>query len=114
MGVVQLGVVQLGVVQMGVDPKNDLFFILGRSFLGDVALTKVVSEYLFGYLKCMGHVKMGTFGKSAHILVQKKCHLGYRNKNYFATFISPTSPKNCGIVFGFKRLPLFGWFSANF
>ena len=26
----------------------------------------------------------------------------------------PTSPKNDGIVFCFKRLPLFGWFSANF
>ena len=60
---------------------HDLFLILGQSFLGNVALTKVVSEYLFGYLKCMGHVKMGTFGKSAHILVQffvgplmKCCH----------------------------------------
>ena len=35
---------------------------------------------------------------------------GCRNKNSENTFISPTSPKNGGIAFGFKRLTLLGGF----
>ena len=47
------------------------------SFWGDVGLIKVVSKFWFGHPKChFGHVKMGTFGKSAHIWVQKTTLLG--------------------------------------
>ena len=38
----------------------------------------------------------------------KKWHFGCPNENSKTTFISPTSPKNNGIAFGFKRLPLLG------
>ena len=40
----------------------------------------------------------------------KKCHFGQPNKNFDTTFISPASPKNDGIAFGFKQLPLLGGF----
>ena len=83
------------------------------SVLGEVGLIKVVSELLFMH-PIFGNVTMGTFGKSAHIQVQKKWHFMCPNENSFATFISPTSPKNDGIGFGFKRLTLLGWFWASF
>ena len=50
---------------------------------------------------------MATFDKSAQ-------NFGCPNENSETTIISPTSPKNDEIVFCFKRLPLFGWFSTNF
>ena len=40
----------------------------------------------------------------------KKWHFGCPNKNSETTFISPTSPKNDGIAFGFKCLPLLDGF----
>ena len=44
----------------------------------------------------------------------EKWHLGCPNKNSETTFISPTSPKNDGITYGFKRLPLLVGFKAHF
>ena len=35
---------------------------------------------------------------------------GCPDQNSETTFISPTSPKNDGITFGLKRLPLLDWF----
>ena len=43
----------------------------------------------------------------------QKWHFGCRNENFKTTFISPTSLKNNGIAFGFKRFPLLGGFSTN-
>ena len=56
----------------------------------------------------------GHFCQKCPSLCAQKCHFGYPNKNSFATFISPTSPKNDEIAFGFKRLTLLGWFWASF
>ena len=51
------------------------------SFFGDVGLTKVVKEFPFGYRSAIfEHVKMGTFGKSAHIRVQKNGTSGVQMK----------------------------------
>ena len=52
---------------------------------------------------------MGTFGKSD----PKKWHFECRNENFKTTFISPTSLKNDGIAFGFKRFSLLDGFSAH-
>ena len=49
--------------------------------------------------------KIATFDKSA-----QKWHFGCPNETLKTTFISPTTPKNDGIAFGFKRLPLLGGF----
>ena len=85
------------------------------SFLGDVGLIKVPKEFLFGHPKCHFFVpEYGHFCQKCPSLCAQKWHFGYPNEISLATFIIPTSPKNDGIVFGFKRLPLFGWFSANF
>ena len=56
----------------------------------------------------------GHFCQKCPSLCAQKWHFGYPNKNSFATFISLTSPKNDGIVFGFRRFLLLDWFSANF
>ena len=52
-------------------------------------------------------VKKGTFAKSD----QKKWHFRCPNKNSETTFISPTSPKNDGIVFDFRRSQVLDGFS---
>ena len=49
---------------------------------------------------------MATFDKSAQ-------NLGCPNENSETTIISPTSPKNDGIAFGFKRFQLLNMFGAN-
>ena len=69
------------------------------SFLGDVGL---MSQNL--WLITWNAIFSGS----------KKWHFVCPNENSFATFISPTSPKNDGIAFGFKRLPLLGGFWAYF
>ena len=52
------------------------------SFLGEVGLIKVVSEFLFGHSKCYFFVpKSGQFGKSAHFCVPKNGISGARRKN---------------------------------
>ena len=53
---------------------------------------------------------MGTFGKSAHNRVLKNGTSGARIKILRPLFLSPTSPKNDGISFGFKCLPLLDGF----
>ena len=50
--------------------------------------------------------KIVTFDKSA----PKEWHFGCPNENFKTTFISPTFPKNDGIAFCFKRLPLLDGF----
>ena len=47
-------------------------------------------------------------------LCAQKWHFRCPNKSSETTFISPTSPKNDGIGFCFKRLPLLEGFLANF
>jgi len=77
------------------------------SFLGDVGLIKVVSEFSSGHPKChfWAH-KDGHFCQKCPYLGTKKWHFGCPNENSKTTFISPTSPKNDGIAYDFKRLPL--------
>ena len=85
------------------------------SFLGDVGLIKVVSEFLWGHPKChFWAPKDGHFCQKCPFSGTKKWHSGCPHKNSETTFISPTSPKNDGIAFCFKRLPLLEGFSANF
>ena len=84
------------------------------SFLGDVGLIKVVSELLFGHPKCHFFVpEDGHFWQKCPSLRAQKWHFRCPNKSSETSFISPTSPKNDGIGFRFKRLPLLGGFSAN-
>ena len=68
------------------------------SFLGDVGHIKVVSEFSFGHPKChFGHVKMGTFYKSAHIQVQKTT-LWVPQWKFWDNFYKPNIPQklwNC-------------------
>ena len=75
--------------------------------MGDVGLIKVVSEFSSGHPKC--HFSMGTFGKSAHLYVPKNSTSDARTK-----ILRPTSPKNDGIAFHFKRLRLLGWVTSPF
>ena len=73
------------------------------SFLGDVGLIKVVSEFLFEHPKCHFWAR-----KDRHpFFSTKKFKFGCPNENSETTLISPTSPKNDGIAFCFTRLPLF-------
>ena len=77
----------------------------------DVGLIKVVSEFLFVHPKCHFLAsKDGHFWQKCPYSGTKKWHFGCRNQNSETTFISPTSPKNDGIVFGFKCSPLLDGF----
>ena len=58
--------------------------------------------------------KDGHFWQKCQYLGSKKFHFGYPTANFKTTFIVPTLPKNDGIVLGFRRLPLLGWFWASF
>ena len=75
--------------------------------MGDVGLIKVVS--VFGYGRPKSHFRAPENSKSAHFHVPKNVAKngtsGARTKHE-TTFISTTSPKNDGIAFGFKRVPL--------
>ena len=66
---------------------------------------KVVSEFLWGHPKCHFFVpENGHFWQKCPSLGAQKWHFWCPNKNSETTFISPTSPKNDGIDFRFKRL----------
>ena len=85
------------------------------SFLGDVGLIKVVSEFSFGHSKCHFSVpENGHFWQKWPSSGALKWHFGCPNKNSETTFISPTSPKIDGIAFRFKRVPLLEGYPANF
>ena len=58
------------------------------------------------------HIKMGTFGEKGPFFGAKKWHYGCLKNNYETTFRSPTSPKNDGIAFCLRCLPLLDGFSA--
>ena len=77
----------------------------------NVGVIKVVLKFSSGYPKWhfWAH-KDGHFWQKCPYWGTKKWYFGCPNENSFATFISPTSPKNDGIAFGFKRLSLLGWF----
>ena len=84
------------------------------SFLGNIGLIKVVSEFLFGDPKCHFWARNeGHYCRKCLSLHAQKWLFGCPNKNVETTFISPTSPKNDGISFGFKRCPLLDGFSVN-
>ena len=84
------------------------------SFLRDVGLIKVVSKFSFGHPKCHFWArKDGHHCRKCPSLRAQKWHFGCPNKKLETTFISPTSPKNDGIAFGFKRFQLLNMFSAN-
>ena len=84
------------------------------SFLGDVGLIKVVSEFSSGHPKCHFWArKDGHYCRKCPSLPAQKWLLGCPNKHLETTFISPTSPKNDGIAFSFKRFPLLDGASAN-
>ena len=52
----------------------------------------------------------GHFWQKCPSLRGQKWYFGCPNKISETTFISPTFPKNDGIAFGFKRLPLLDGF----
>ena len=84
------------------------------SFLGDVGLIKVVSKFLFGHLKChFWALKDGHYCWKCPSLRAQKWHYRCPNENLETTYISPTSPKNIGIAFGFKRFQLLDGFSVH-
>ena len=84
------------------------------SFLGDVGLIKEVSEFLLGHLNCHISVpKNGHLWQKWPSLCAQKWHFECPTGNFETTFISPTSPKNDGVDFSSKHLPLLDGFSAN-
>ena len=77
------------------------------SFLGDVWLIKVLSEFLFGHSKCHFFVpKSEHFCQKCPFSSPKKWHIGWPNESSETTFISQTSPKNGGIDICFEQLSL--------
>ena len=56
----------------------------------------------------------GHFWQKCPSLRAQKWHFGCPDENSETTFISPTSPKNDGIAFDFKRLRLLGWVTSPF
>ena len=83
--------------------------------MGNDGLIKVVLKFSFGYPKWHFWThKDGHFWQKCPYSGSKKFHFGYPTANFKTTFIVPTSPKNDGIALGFRRLPLLGWFWANF
>ena len=56
------------------------------------------------------HPLGGSGGGFKHHPRDQAKSLSYPIENSFTTFISPTFLKHDGIAFGFKRLPLLGWF----
>ena len=82
--------------------------IKGNSiFLGECWTYKSGLKFFSGTPSAIfGHIKLSFLAK----VPQKNWHFGYPNKNFKTTFISPTFPKNDGIAFGFKRLPLLDGF----
>ena len=56
----------------------------------------------------------GHFWQKCPSLSAQKWHFGCPDENSETTFISPTSPKNDGIAFDFKRLRLLGWVTSPF
>ena len=83
------------------------------SFLGDVGVKKWSQKFGLGTQSAiLGHLKKGTFGKSAQIW-NKKSALWVPKWKFWDHFLTPTSPKNDRIAFCFKRFPLLDAILAN-
>ena len=83
------------------------------SFLGDVGVKKWSQKFRLGTQSAiLGHLKKGTFGKSAQIW-NKKTALWVPKWKFWDHFLTPTSPKNDRITFCFKRFPLLDAIWAN-
>ena len=73
----------------------------GNSIIFEECWTYKSGKRVFGLVPEMA--KDGHFWQKCPYSGTKKWHFRCPNKNSFSTFISPTSPKNDGITFGFKR-----------
>ena len=86
------------------------------SFLGDVGLIKVVSEFSFGHPKCHFFVpEYGHFCQKCPYLRAQKWYFACPNENSETTFISPTSPKIDGFHLEIKVLSVLSgsWDDIN-